>query len=396
MPRLIYLLPFLFCCVLRLSAQEHISGTIGTDTPYTDLIQCDIDDQGLDLNVRATFDEASNLVTVSLTSPRQLFAFYEMHRHRDVFKGWLGRRKLRINQLFGSRLIEPRSSYRMKGSVIHRYRKPRKNHVYLPWLRTDYKDTLTPAVRLLPDSLVETFTIPGGAREIEFTLRDILVVEHASGLPANIPLAKPSKRKHYRFIADRDLRRTYHLVILRDPCLYSGEEQTAARQRLDLLRDEWRELRQAYSPTTSITPEAHDLLVKSKSYIALRHHSISDTTACKDLQALYTAYNNLLDTISRHDCPILQPAIEASPEDVLPGINPESILAQAHRIDSNVARYLISRIPQEKSDLSRECRKIIADIQDLINTNGVIGDEQRKAVATFNQSVSYFRKICKH
>lgn len=397
MRRRLYILTLFVALTLGLAAQEHVRGTVSTDKPYTDLVQSKIDDQGLDLNVRVAFDEETNQVTVSVTSPRQIFAFYDRYRHRDVFKGWLGKRKLRLDRLPASPLVEHRSDYRIKRAVVKQYKKPRRNHAYLPWLVTPCLTTLTPSQTLLPDSLVETFTVDADKREIEFTLRNILVVEHNNGLPANAPLpvALNKRRKHFRFIAECDLQRTYHITLQRDPCLGNAEAVEAAQQSLDELRGEWKKLLGTFNPNTPISPTAHDILDKSKAYIALRYHAYSDSSACANLNNLYTTYNTLLDSVSKLDCPIIEPTANDNKENLV-GVSPESVLAQAHRIDSNVGRYLISNSPQERSDLARECRRVIADTQDLIRTNGVINDEQRKAVAVFNKSASYFRKICKH
>lgn len=398
MTRQLYILVLFVAYALGLSAQDHVRGTVSADTPYTDLVQCPVDDQGLDLNVRVTFDEESNRVTVSVTSPRQLFAFYDRYRHRDVFKNWWGKRKLRLNRLPASPLVEHRSDYRIKGAVVKKYKKPRRNHAYLPWLVTSCKSELTPSATLLPDSLVETFVVEADQGEVEFTLRNILVVEHSNGLPANtpMPLEQSKRRKHFRFIAERDLQRTYHITLRRNPCWGQTEAIAAAQQSLDELRGEWKKLLDTFNPETPISPAAHDILNKSKAYVALRYRAYSDSSACASLNNIYMAYNTLLDSVSKLDCPVIDPTAADGNKEGLVGVSPESVLMQAHRIDSNVGRYLISSSPQERSDLARECRKVIADTQDLIKTNGVINEEQRKAVAVFNKSVSYFRKICKY
>ena len=76
-------------------------------------------------------------------------------------------------------------------------------------------------------------------------------------------------------------------------------------------------------------------------------------------------------------------------------LDTKTVLYNARQLDANVSRWLATGDGVERSDLKEQALNIITDTNELIKTSSVQSQEEKEAVALFQEAQKYFYKSCK-
>ena len=187
---------------------------------YTDHLQLTDDSKDMDVMVKFAYDEPNNRLTVSLISYRNLFAFHEDCRYKDVISRWLYR--LKADRLPYVTQPAPGTRIRMTMPVLRKMNKPRRKQIFHHWVEYGGMQPVQMERKLVEDCIEQSFEILPGRSSVGVTLRDVMVLE-------------PSQRQNGRYsvVLSRDIDRQYNVRIVHSPC-YGTEEliaQTEAHER---------------------------------------------------------------------------------------------------------------------------------------------------------------------
>ena len=165
-----------FCSISStIQAQTTKNIALSNKGPIVDELSFKEDAKDMGLTIKFLFDEDSNTLTVTLTSPKSLFVFWNDTRYKDVFSchRWLLPEKL--SYVVSSNTAD---SFRASKKFRKSLKRPRKKHLFKKWFEADGLQPVEKELKLVNDSIVQTFSI-ADRRSTNFTfrLREILTMD---------------------------------------------------------------------------------------------------------------------------------------------------------------------------------------------------------------------------
>ena len=373
--------------VMSVHAQQTKSISVEEGMPYEEALTFPFDEKGVELKVMITFDEHTNELLLKVSGSRPLFVFQEDVYRNRVFTGFFSRKHLRPERLSYPVLVAPRANFYLTKRVIKRFAKPRGKHLFNRWVE-GVSASLTPLppvgdgqsgkYALLNDTLVMRFAVAEGATEASFTLRNLYVL---------METGKPTKPK-YRFVWDQDLATTYAITLRRDPCLGLQTAVDSMKARVEAIQQAYGRLQKTAPSGMADSPEEVGVFNQHKQYLLSQFLPVADSTACGDLQQLYSEYNHQWELIDLATCvyvPLEEQGTSRS------GMSPEVLLTVARRLDDLVALFAVTKDPIERRDQIAQGREVMDVMNATIAEKGIRGEEQQAALAVFRRASDYFR-----
>ena len=368
--------------LMDLQAQTTKNIALSNKAPVTEELTFD---KGDNITVRFLFDEDSNSLTVSVTSPKRLFVFWSDTRYRKVFSchHWFKPEKL---------------SYAVSGNVTDRFRAGRifrkgihgcnRRHVFYRWLECESEGIRVESKRrtLVNDSLVQTFyIIDSRTRSVDLRLRDIMTLNQTK---------QKGNASTFEIDEGKDFNIRYHITLQRDPCLGRDDEIAASNGALEAVRKNYTSLLKKYASKKVYDQESFDAFMEIKETLLAQFPSFSPTSTCPQIQQAHEQYNKLVDSIQQFNVTLeTKPVLVTEKEEK--ALNAQTILANARQLDKMVSRWLVSEDETERTDLVQQCRSLISETSMLIGNNSGQTPEERNAVDLFFRAKQYFKKMVK-
>ncbi len=366
--------------VQEIPAKSTKEITVSAEESFTDHLALKNDSKDMDLMVKFVFDEAQEQLTVSLISYRQLFVFQDNVRYAQVVKG----NALRPDRFPYVVAADKEQEFRLSPIVRKSFPKPRKQYVFRRWI--NYEGLIPQPVeyKMVNDYIEQKFDIKNKQSDVKVTLHDVFLMD---------PDAKKSTR--YHLVGGRDLSISYQVHIQRNPCFGKDEEIANAQKTLESLQKGFRPFYAKYKSGKVNLPELQTTFNKTREVLNQQFPPHTAESQCAQLQDVWNQYNQCLDTLNHMKCEVAQ--AETVVEGILQGgVQPSFVLSKARQIDTMVSRWLYTSDKAERTDLTKNIRIVIKDGQDVIKSQGVFTDEQRKAVKLFQTAIKYFHATCIH
>lgn len=389
--------------------QTTKSAIVKADSVYEDKFEIPFDDKGVQFTVHISFYEETNQMLLSLIGTRKLFVFRKDTKYKDVFKHPLfASRKLRPERLKYSVLVQPRTTYRLPKVTYHDFIKPRKKHLFNQWLE-NLSDNIKPIepsptslnsveTALVYDSLVQRFDVDPDAKQLSFTLRNILIADlKDDGVPVEQLQKFKKKHQRYNLVCDKDLKLTYNVTLQRNPCFGSSETLDSVNNRIQKIIAAYKALKDACPTGTVLTKQELGIFQQHRDYMLSRYPKAEETHDCPAVQDALNKYNNYVDSIKQVPCVYVPETSTDTPTGTISlGCRPDVLLAAAHTLDNTVAKILASKDAMEIRDLRASGREVMRTINNSILERGIINDEQHKALAAYRRAEAYFKNLIKY
>lgn len=365
-----------------------VYGVVQRDSVFEDRVQLPVDDEGMDIIVNVTFDEGANQLLVTLKSSRQMIVFNETTTYKSVFShNWfagLTGRKMKPQRLRFPTLVEPDSKYKMSKACYKSFAKTRSHHIFNRWIYGSGRTVAIPGKvqKFVTDSLTQVFQLPDSARSANFTLRNVCLVSQTP---------RKNKGPKYAIVADADLNRTYKINIERDPCYGKNDLIAAEDTLLKHFTDNFNLFSEQYQTRIVSSNESYEIFEHHRDLILQQYPRRNEASDCTEIQSRRDKYNALFDSLSVMDCAL---EIDSSLFNMATGVNAAFVLQRAKYIDQNTALWHYSTDAIQKRDLVRQNKHFITEVYDAIVADGILTEEQRKAVELFKRAEEYFYKVC--
>lgn len=365
-----------------LMAQTTKDISVADKKTYSDQLAFKDNDKDMQLTVKLLFDEDSNTLTVTLTSPKRLFVFWADSRYKDVFScsRWLLTKELPY-VVSSNTADEFRITRAYRKSLPCCYRQ----YVFAKWIEVEGLQPVTNDIKLVNDSIVQTFTLQDkSAKTVTVRLRHVLTMDEADH--------KGSGRQ-YDITYGKDFNLKYRIALQRDPCIGLEDDIAAAEGSLEAIRTglAWFQKKYASGKVTDLI-SLNDYR-EIKQALTEQFPKKTITSPCPTVQQARDQYNAIVDSIQLVNVTLDTIASNNGPKDHT--LIAKNVLSSARMLDSAVTRWLVSKDETERADLIAECRSIINDTSALINENRPQTAEEQQAVDLFRKAEQYFRKVCK-
>ena len=169
----------------------------------------------------------------------------------------------------------------------------------------------------------------------------------------------------------------------------------AAQKALDAVKKSYGNMKKKYGKGVVSSEEGKKAFDELKATLTAQFQHNNDSSACPIIQNSIEQYNLLADSLANMKVGIEVAA--TATEKVMGGkvneANEKIVLTNARQLDSKVARWLISRDANERTDLIMECQDIIKDTKLIINT--LSPSQSSTTIKIFRQAEQYFNKTCR-
>lgn len=382
---------------------EPKAAGISAGRPYEEKLQLPFDDRGMDVNVDIAFDEAENLLTLTLTGSRPLMAFRSETAYANVFRHPLLRqRQFLPGKLPYPVLVQPETKITLSKQVWKGFNKKRSKHIFNPLIGSTSPELQplgqssenTAAATLLSRSVTQYFRVDPKATKASLTLRNLLVAER-NGMPSPAAQLKRNqgRKQRYRIVYDKDLNLTYNLTLQRDPCFGTDSLLAAVRTKIESVKQAYANLHDACPDGTVSSEQEQGVFNQHRSFLLSQFASIADSCACPALQQAYAEYNGYVKAIRQLPCVYVKPLPEPGKDELgMPniGVKASYILDTAHRLDNIVSQILVSHDTAQIHDLTNTAGSLIETLMKAVRERGLTSDEQRDAYTEFLKARSYF------
>lgn len=394
------LISLLICCICTTNRAQSIKEiTVSQGNSYTDHISLKDDTKDMDLMAKFVFNEATNTLSVSLISYRDLFVFQTDTPCKQAIRG----RKIKPEKL----PFVVNTAQGMKYQLTKEYWKaipaPKSKHIFKKWIEYSGLHPIPTEYKMVNDYIQQDFTILNKADAVSLTLHDIMMMEQEAN-----DKAKPTQ---YDVVWGKDLDITYRIYIERNPCFGMEEEIAAAGKLLESIKAGYKNLSTHFGSGIVNNKESLENFKEMKQLLLGQYPAKTEKSPCPEIQSKWDAYNLYVDSISNMRCRIRSAASiyysgggiakgngakrSSIRQGAGEGMNAGFILTQARRIDAAVARWLVSKDRTERADLVKQCQEIIRMMKATVAQKGINGVNQRNALNIFNQAVAYYHNTCK-
>ena len=364
---------------MGLKAQTTKTITLSNKTPYADAIV--LKNSAGDVNVTATFvfDEDANTVSLSLTSDRKLFVFWDDITYRKVFHY----RKLRTDRLPYTLVGNTSDEFRCARHFRRALPKPRRKYQFHTWASSEGMQTVDAERKIVNDSICQVYTLSDTRIDVSVRLRDLLLLDEVQ---------QKGVARYYELSYGGDPNIVYAISLQRNPCIGMERDIQSASNALSAIRRSYDSFKALYDKGVVNSEEGEKMFHELQEALQIQFPLNEDSSACPASQQAFAQYNQLTDSIRSISVTLHLPAAEVEMDH---SVNAKTIRANARMIDSNVARWLVTKDEMERTDLVSQCRNIIADTNEMITKNGTRTQEERNAVAVFRKAEQYFKRTCR-
>ncbi len=354
----------------QLAKTAHVSGK----EPFTDNIEMSKDLKDTDLIVKFIFNEGANTLTVRLISYRGLFVFRDDVRYGQVVT-WL---HLRPEKFPYPVKTDPKAEYYVTDRIRQSIKGPLGKQLFHRWIQVDGLQPVPCEYNMVNDAIEQTFDIQQKRSVVQVTLRDVFLMD-------------PDKKEgKYSIVYWKDLNLRYDVAIVRDPCFGKEQEISTTKLSYEGIKAAYDSLKVRYGSGIVQTRESLAIFTEIKAGLTGQYPKKNSDSDCECIYQTVDAYNMYVDSIARMEVKIPE-AVKAS---IVRGVNPQSLLSKAQKLDINVSRWLASGNAKEKKDIERECVKIVNAGNKEIEDKGLYTAEQKNAASTFKRAEAYFNKTC--
>ncbi|MCR4766206.1 MAG: hypothetical protein K5856_08565 [Bacteroidaceae bacterium] len=354
--------------------------TVSHLSTYTDHLTLSKDASDKDLMVKFIFNEGENTLTVSLISYRSIFVFWDQVRYKPV----LWNDKLRPALLPYVTEGNPDTKIRLSKKFKRSIPVPRKDHVFNRWIYVEGLQPVPVPYKLINDVVEQKFDIVGKRDMVKVTLHDILLLDKK-----NTRVGRPD---HYEISFSTDLNIQYQILIARDPCFGLEEDLTAAQNAVDSAKKGAESIKNRFGTGKVATEDLLNVFTEMKGLFIQQFPLHKGTSNCPAVNQAWEEYNDCVSEIAALECSLVH---TAGGNMIAEGVDPHLLLSKAHQIDNLVSRWLLTGDIIERRDIIASCDAIVAEIDELVNTHGIMNDEQRQALNVFREAQQYFKNNCK-
>ncbi len=364
-------------------AQTTKSLSLTHNKPYADELSFQEENKDMGLSVKILFNEDSNTCTITLTSSKSLFVFWNDTRYKDVFSchRWLLPKKL--SYVVSSNTADSfRAGKKFYKSLPH----SRHKHLFKKWIEVDGLQAVEKELKLVNDSIVQIFNLPDRrTTNVTLRLRDVMTMDEVQ---------QKGTGRQFEITAGKDFDIRYRITIQRNPCLDLDDEIAAAKGSFDALNKRFESFHNKYASGCVNDDESYTTFQETKSSLLSQFPRFKSASLCPDIQQARDQYNALLDSIQNTNVKV-EASAPPTPDDEQIVINTQTILANARQLDRMVSRWLVSEDNIERNDLVEQCQIVIKETTTLIGENAGRTQEERHAMSLFRKAEQYFKKVVK-
>jgi len=392
-------------CLFALSteARTYVDIHVGNDSPYVDHLSLQENTTDMDLMVKFMFNESDNSLTVSLISYRSLFVFRENTPYKPTIKG----RKISVDRMPYVVEAEEGSRFRLTKDfnkslfpphslTMFKRRKMYKRYVFKRWLDYEGMQAIPADYKMVNDYIEQKFSVAANVNKVKVTLRDVMLMRHAGN--------NPKKPNRYEIFFGKDLDREYWITIDRDPCFGMEEETTIAQTEMESVKKSYETMKAKYGSGVVKSQESLDVFNKIQGIVKEQFLRKENSSACEDIQQCWTEYNLYVDSITNMQCNLVVAEKNTvagkgngggNGGNSVKGTLPEKdILTVARQIDDMVARWMLTKDPVEKRDISKHCSTLIREAREKIANTSAKTESQKKALTIYREAEQYFITNC--
>lgn len=373
-----------FCLTAStLQAQTTKKIAVSHKEPTVDQLSFGDGKEDMEVTVKFLFDEDSNTLTVTLTSPKSLFVFWADNRYKDVFScnRWL--RSDNFPYVVSSNTAD---SFRAGKKFRKSLKCPRRKHLFLRWIEVEGLKPAEKKLELLNDSIMQTFVIQDNtASGVTVRLRDIMIMEEVKC---------KGQGCQYEIVHGKDFNIKYRIALLRNPCLGLEDDLSAAESSLDAVRKCHVWFKGKYLSGKVNDETSFNDFNEIKQAFTEQFTKVKTSSPCPQIQQVREQYNLVVDSIQLINVTLDTVPFSAA-ESKGHALNAQNILSNARMLDRAVARWLASNDDIERADLKEQCRSIVEDTFVMIGSRRGFTAEEQHAVEIFRKAEQYYRKVCK-
>ena len=377
--RILFIVTMVLLQVGCLQAQTTRNVTLAHKKPFADPLVIKEGYKDQQLTVKLLFNEDSNSLTVTLTSPKTLFVFWDDTRYRDVFSchRWLETDKL-------SYVISCNTTDRFRLSKD--YHKTLSGHYHFyKWIEVEGLQPVATDLKLVNDSIVQHFTLSDRqATSVTIRLRHVLTMDE---------MAHKGPGRWYDMTCGRDFNFKYRITLQRNPCLGYDDDVAAAEGALEAIRESLAWFKKKYASGKVADEIGLNDFQELKQMLIKQFPKSKSISPCPEVRKAREQYNAIVDSLQLVNVALDTTASAVEPNDH--AFLAKNILANTRMLDNTVSRWLASKDEAERADLLNQCRSIISDTSTLINENHPQTADEQYAVNLFRKAEQYFRKVCK-
>lgn len=359
-------------CSLLLFSQTVRQVNLSNHESFTDNIALAADSKDMDVMVKLQFDESHNQLVVSLLSYRLLLVFHEDVRYGSVVK----HRCLRPERLPYVVTTDPMLRIHFDRSFRRQMDRPHRKQILSRWASYEGLQPVPQAHQIVNDFIEQRFDVIGQeTTDVTFSLRDVCVMNRDE-----------RNKSRYNLVHRHNINIDYRIRLHRDPCRGRESEIEMARSFLESIRSGIHVFRQRF-PSNHVQTEEQAIEFRQMKDVLINQFARHDSfSTCPEVQQLWDSYNTSVDSIASFICH-LQEQYQHSAK----GVDVELLYSKARQIDYLVTRWLNSNDAVEQRDIHLRCLSLAKSVKDLVATEGLVSEEQRKAYQVFTQAIQYAR-----
>ena len=363
----------------NLQAQTTKDVTLAHKKPFADKLVIKEGYKDQQMTVKLLYDEDSNTLSVTLTSPKTLFVFWADTRYRDLFScsRWLMTEKFPY-------VVSSNTADRFRIAKNYRKELSSKYHFH-KWFEVEGLQPVAHDLKLVNDSIVQLFTLTDQqSRTVTLLLRHVLTMDEVGHQGAS---------RQYDIACGRDFNMKFRITLQRNPCLGYDDDVAAAKGALEAIRESHSWFKKKYASGKVADEIGLNDFQELKQTLTKQFPKSTSVSPCPEVRQAREQYNALVDSLQLVKVALDTTASTDEPKDH--SLLVKNILSNARMLDNTVARWLASKDEAERADLLNQCRSIISDTSTLINENHPQTADEHHAAVLFRKAEQYFRKVCK-
>lgn len=360
---------------LMMKAQNAKQITLSAENTYTDHISLSADSRDMDLMVKFRFDEEQNQLTVTLLTYRSLFVFHNDVRYKTVFKHG----KLNAMQLPYVVSDESSTTIFATRGLRKQFPKPRKKFVFKRWMSYEGLQPIPQDYQLVNDFIEQTFEVLRARDEVKLSLRHLMIMDVKK---------KIAGKNIYLLNFLKDLNRSYHITLQRNPCFGKEDEIALAQHSVEAIRQGYETMQEKYGNGKLCTQAQGDQFNEMKKMLLCQYPVVETNQSCERLRGQWEIYNAYIDSISSARCKV----IEETQREIVIGVEPELLYSKARQLDGMVTRWLASTDAIERRDLQLSCLKLVQEVHEWVSSNGLGTEEQQRSWRVFQSAENYYQR----
>lgn len=378
------ILLLLSCCLSTVMLHGKVvkAITVSDSIPYTDHIALAKDATDKDIMVKFQFDEGKNTLTVSVISYRTLFVFWDDTHYKNAIHG----RWIHTDQLPYIATSDAGQRFRLSKELYKSLPNPKKQYIFKKWISYEGIQPQEQEIKMVNSYIEQVFDIQNKRNNVTVNLNDIMLLDL---------IKQKGNKSTYQVSTGNNLDTEYQVTIQRNPCFGLDKEMDAAQKALDAVKKSYGNMKKKYGKGVVSSEEGKKAFDELKATLTAQFQHNNDSSACPIIQNSIEQYNLLADSLANMKVGIEVAA--TATEKVMGGkvneANEKIVLTNARQLDSKVARWLISRDANERTDLIMECQDIIKDTKLIINT--LSPSQSSTTIKIFRQAEQYFNKTCR-